>query len=180
MGFQDNKNTMTKPQDQEKPRPDTKATTKHRVAELKASGFSNIEIGKALNLHRDTIAKYLTEIVQKKLVLRAFRGNLGECLHADLLFGMVLKYKLLTTITDEDIAHMTVADKRQLLRDLSVSNGISYDKWRLQTGKSDQKSSHEVQVNIVHKQLDYYSTPEHLQLKEKADGSGEGGPAGMG
>ena len=149
---------MTKPKAQGKPRQDTKATTKHRVAELKASGFSNIEIGKALHLHRDTVATYLGEIAQKKLVLQAFRSNLGECLNADLLFGMVLKYKLLTTITDEDIAHMTVADKRQLLRDLSVSNGILFDKLRLHEGKSTSNNSHELQLRQAHASLPFPTT----------------------
>ncbi len=146
---------MTKPKAQGKPRQDTKATTKQRVAELKASGFSNIEIGKALHLHRDTVATYLGEIAQKKLVLQAFRSNLGECLIADLLFGMVLKYKLLTTITDEDIAHMTLAEKRQLLRDLSVSNGILFDKLRLHEGKSTANSSHEIQLKQAHASLPF-------------------------
>jgi len=146
---------LTKPKAQGKPRQDTKATTKHRVAELKASGFSNIEIGKALHLHRDTVATYLGEIAQKKLVLQAFRSNLGECLIADLLFGMVLKYKLLTTITDEDIAHMTLAEKRQLLRDLSVSNGILFDKLRLHEGKSTSNNSHEIQLKQAHATLHF-------------------------
>ena len=149
---------MTKPKAQGKPRQDTKATTKQRVAELKASGFSNIEIGKALHLHRDTVATYLGEIAQKKLVLQAFRSNLGECLNADLLFGMVLKYKLLTTITDEDIAHMTLAEKRQLLRDLSVSNGILFDKLRLHEGKSTSNNSHEIQLKQAHASLPFPTT----------------------
>ena len=149
---------MTKPKAQGKPRQDIKATTKQRVAELKASGFSNIEIGKALHLHRDTVATYLGEIAQKKLVLQAFRSNLGECLNADLLFGMVLKYKLLTTITDEDIAHMTLAEKRQLLRDLSVSNGILFDKLRLHEGKSTSNNSHEIQLKQAHASLPFPTT----------------------
>ena len=146
---------MTKPKAQGKPRQDTKATTKQRVAELKASGFSNIEIGKALHLHRDTVATYLGEIAQKKLVLQAFRSNLGECLIADLLFGMVLKYKLLKSLSEEDINSLSVADKRQLLRDLSVSNGISYDKLRLHEGKSTSNNSHEIQLRDAHRTLPF-------------------------
>ncbi len=131
----------------------TKRTTKQRVAALKASGCSNIEIGKALQLHRDTVAKYLHEIAQAKLVLRAFRETLGECLYADLLFGMTLKYKLLTSLTPEDLTAMSLTDKRGLIRDLAISNGVTYDKLRLHEGKSTTNLAHQLQVERVHKSL---------------------------
>ena len=136
-----------------KPPQSAKAAAKERIAELKAGGFSNVEIAKALDLHRDTVAKYLGEIAEKKAVVQQFRQLLGDGLNVDLLFGMILKAKVLKSLSEEDLSAMSVSEKRQLLRDLAVSTGITYDKIRLHEGKSTSNNSHEIQLKMVHQEM---------------------------
>ena len=76
------------------------------------------------------------------------------------------------------LANLSASERERLLGKVTIAKGVGYDKWRLETGKSS-NNSHEIQVNIVHQQLDYYTTPEHLRVEAKVDGSGDGGPAGM-
>ena len=76
------------------------------------------------------------------------------------------------------LANLSAGERERLLGKVTIAKGVGYDKWRLETGKGTQKNAHEIQVNIVHQQLDYYATPEHLRVEAKADGDGDGGLAG--
>lgn len=121
-----------------------KQAKKPRVQQLAAQGHSKQAISHITGLAYDTVSRYLAVSKQEQSTLSEFRECVGDLLHADLLLGMQLKHKLLVSLGDEAIADMSVSDKRQFIRDLSVSNGTTFDKIRLHEGKSTGNISHRV------------------------------------
>ena len=109
--------------------------------------------------------------------LHTFKYRLSDSLALTLAKCINLEDALLDALNDEQVlANLSTTEKERLLGRVTIAKGVAYDKWRLQTGQVTNKFAHEIQVNIVHQQLDYYSTPEHLRVEAKADG--DGGPAG--
>lgn len=119
------------------------------------------------------MAKYLATITEAGLSLKSFRHALSECLNADLLLGMTLKHKLLISLNNEEVGSLSVTDKRQLIRDLSISNGTTFDKIRLHEGKSTTNNLHQIQINMVHEGL--HSQPSPLRIQEEELGDGRSG-----
>jgi len=67
-----------------------------------------------------------------------------------------LEDKVLDALNDEQVlATLTTAEKERLLARLTIAKGMTYDKWRLQTGKSTTNNSHEIQLKQVHKSLTF-------------------------
>ncbi len=162
-----------------KPPPKPPSWDQEKAVALAKKGVGPADIGLVVGAHRTTVSDYLRRALPEFEALKAFRESLGDSLSLSLAHLINLEDKLLTLLDDEDmLSTLTPTEKASLLGRISVAKGIAYDKLRLQTDKSGQKFSHEIQVNIVHKQLDYYSTPEHLRVEAKADGDGES--AGMG
>ena len=59
--------------------------------------------------------------------------------------------KLLIQYDDEDVlAGLTPAEKERLLGRIAIATGITFDKLRLQDGKSTSNNSHELQLRQAH------------------------------
>jgi len=77
--------------------------------------------------------------------------------------------KLLVYFDDEAvIGGLTSAEKERLLGRVAIVAGITFDKLRLQTGKSTSNNSHQIQVNQVHKALTFTTA------SSESGSSGEG------
>ena len=139
---------------------------KRQVAGLKEAGLSNIEIGKTVGLHRDTIAAYLNERAEEQQTLDRFKDVLGDCLNADLMFSTILKAKLLKNLGTEDLATLSLSDKRQLIRDLTVSMGIVFDKLRLHEVKSTVNASHRIVRGEAYQAIDWAATSQIVSGSE--------------
>jgi predicted transcriptional regulator len=126
-----------------------------RLKKLAAEGHSKSSIAKLTGLGHGTIDKYVSIDEAQSLSIKSFKGNLSSLLHQSLLSGMQIQQKLLDSLNDEDIGDLSISDKRQLIRDLSVVNGTIYDKIRLQDGKSTVNSSHQIQLTAVHDSMQF-------------------------
>lgn len=126
---------------------------KAKVEALTKAGITQSEIMAITGKSRESIRLYQRDIQERKAPIHEFKEQLSDALHLDLLLGMQLKHKLLISLEEEDIASLHVNDRRQLINTLNTSNGISYDKIRLQDGKSTVNSSHRIQLESVHDTL---------------------------
>ena len=126
-----------------------------RIRELAAQGHSKRNIAKLTGLGHGTVDKYCAIDEAQAVQVKAFKSNLSTLLHKSLLSGMVVQQKLLDSLNEEDIGSLSISDKRQLIRDLSVVNGTIYDKIRLQDGKSTVNSSHQIQLTAVHDSMQF-------------------------
>lgn len=136
----------------------TKSQKMLQAKQLKEAGMLQSQIATTLDVCENTISNYLQDIAKQTANLALFKKSLSDALHVDLLLGLSIKYKLLNDLNNGglgDISKMSMTDKRQLIRDIGVSNGISYDKIRLQDGKSTSNDSHFIQLTQVHKSIKY-------------------------
>jgi len=53
------------------------------------------------------------------------------------------------------LATLTTVEKERLLGRLTIAKGVTYDKWRLETGKATSHNSHSIQVAQVHASLTF-------------------------
>ncbi len=75
--------------------------------------------------------------------------------------------KLLISYDDEAVLKgLAPAEKAALLSKLAIIAGISFDKWRLASGKSTSNNSHHVQVNQIHQSLDF-SAPSSASVSDE-------------
>jgi hypothetical protein len=108
-----------------------------------------------VNVHVNTVQMFLQRIRPELDALQAFKAHTGDVLALNFAKCCSLEDKLLSYYDNEDLlANLSAGEKERLLGKVTIAKGVGYDKWRLETGKSDQKFSHEIQVNIVHQQLD--------------------------
>jgi len=88
--------------------------------------------------------------------IQTFNDQTGNVLSLTLARCCSILDKLLIHYDDEDVIRgLTAAEKDRLLRSIAITTGITFDKLRLQTGKSTSNNSHSIQVNQVHKALDF-------------------------
>lgn len=131
-----------------------KAETLAKVRELTEKGVNQTDIMSVMKLSRESVRLYQREVEAASQPITTFKEKLSDALHLDLLIGTQLKHKLLISLAGDDISTLGVAEKRQLINTLATSNGITYDKIRLQDGKSTVNSSHRVQLESTHASLD--------------------------
>jgi len=80
-----------------------------------------------------------------------------------------LEDKVLDALNDEQvIAGLTTTEKERLLGRLTIAKGVTYDKWRLETGKATSHNSHSIQVAQVHRNLNFNP------VSRESGSSGEG------
>ena len=88
--------------------------------------------------------------------LSTFREHLSDSLALTLAKCIDLEDKVLDALNDEQVlATLTTTEKERLLGRVTIAKGVTYDKWRLQTGKSTSSNSHEIQLKQVHRNLNF-------------------------
>jgi hypothetical protein len=101
-----------------------------------------------------TVRLYLKRVAPELEALRTFKDGLGDSLALTLAKCTDLEDKLLDALNDDNIlATLSTTEKERLLGRVTIAKGVTYDKWRLQTGQSTANNSHEIQLNMVHKQM---------------------------
>jgi len=109
-----------------------------------------------VGVSRNTVQAYLHRIRPEMAALSTFREHLGDSLALTLAKVIDLEDKVLDALNDETVlATLTTAEKERLLGRLTIAKGVTYDKWRLQTGKSTSNNSHEIQLKQVHASLTF-------------------------
>lgn len=126
------------------------------------NGESPNQIASATGISAPTIRRYIEMEYPRKDRVTQFNAILKDLLPEQLLKCMVLQDNLLESISADDVLSLTVIQRFRCMKENSVVMAILMDKYEGLTGKISNKS-HEIQVNIVHQQLDYYATPEHLK-----------------
>ena len=147
---------VPRPRKRPPPRPPT--WDQQKVAALAAKGVSQKDIASVVGVSRHTVQAYLQRIRPEMAALSTFREHLGDLLALTLAKVIDLEDKVLDALNNEQVlATLTTAEKERLLGRLAIAKGITYDKLRLHEGKSTSNNSHEVQLTMVHKSLDFSS-----------------------
>jgi len=127
-----------------------------RALSLAKKGVGPSVIASACGVHRTTVSDYLKKALPEFKSLQSFRNSLGDSLTLSLANYTLLEHKLLALLDDEDLmASLKPSEKTSLLARITIGKAICYDKWRLQTNQSTSNNSHSIQVNQVHKALDF-------------------------
>ena len=127
-----------------------------KALDLAQKGVNQHDIATALDVHVNTIHRYLQRIKPELAQIQTFNDQTGNVLSLTLARCCSILDKLLIHYDDEDVIRgLTAAEKDRLLRSIAITTGITFDKLRLQTGKSTSNNSHSIQVNQVHKALDF-------------------------
>ena len=124
-----------------------------RIRQLAQDGHSKHMIAKLTGVSYPTVDKYVALNDAREGTTKALKASTSPLLHELLGLSMHFQHKLLTSLGGEDISSWSVTDKRQMLRDNSIVFGTIYDKIRLQDGKSTANNSHEIQMQVVHKDM---------------------------
>lgn len=124
-----------------------------RIKTLADQGLSKAAIAKVVGHSTNSIDKYLTIDTSRRHDVAVFKDNLSQLMHETLLSGLMLQSKVLTSLGNEDLDSLSVAERKNLLSPLGTVTGILYDKIRLQDGKSTVNSSHRIQLESVHDAL---------------------------
>ena len=125
---------------------------------LKEQGLSERDISHTTGFALQTVRDYLAAGNVYQTCSSAFQKQLSQLLHQDLALGLALKHKVMQELHGKDIATMSTTEQKNLMQALSVSNGITYDKIRLQDGKSTSNNSHEIQLKQAHQEIKYTTT----------------------
>ena len=125
----------------------------NRIKTLAAQGHSQHSIAKLTGNSRNTIDKYLMFDEARLAPLGHLKKHTSDLLHELLGSAMSLQAKVLMSLNGEDVDALSVGDKGKLMRDTTLALGVVYDKIRLQDGKSTSNNSHEIQLNVVHKDM---------------------------
>ena len=126
-----------------------------RIKKLAQDGVSQHMIAKMTGVTRQTIGRYVDFDNARLAPLKSLQTNMSSALHELLGHSMQLQHNLLIGLNGEDIAAMSITEKGRLLKDNSIVMGVTYDKIRLQDGKSTSNASHEIQLTQVHKALSF-------------------------
>jgi len=143
-------------------RPPPKATTwdQSKAVALAKKGVSHKDIASVVGVSRNTVQAYLHRIRPEMAALSTFREHLGDALALTLAKCIDLEDKVLDALNDEQvIAGLTTTEKERLLGRLTIAKGVTYDKWRLETGKATSHNSHSIQVAQVHASLTFGPMP---------------------
>ncbi len=136
------------------PRPATWDQSK--AIALAKKGVSHKDIASVVGVSRNTVQAYLHRIRPEMAALSTFREHLGDSLALTLAKCIDLEDKVLDALNDETVlATLTTTEKERLLGRLTIAKGVTYDKWRLETGKATSHNSHSIQVAQVHQALDF-------------------------
>jgi len=141
--------------------PSRPATWDHQKAVgLAKKGVSQKDIASVVGVSRHTVQAYLHRIRPEMAALSTFQEHLGDSLALALAKVIDLEDKVLDALNDETVlATLTTTEKERLLGRLTIAKGVTYDKWRLQTGKSTSNNSHEIQLKQVHANLTFGPKP---------------------
>jgi len=157
------------PRPRRRPPPQPATWDQQKALELAKKGVGPSDIAGLVGMSRNTVQRYLQRVAPELEALHTFREHLGDSLALTLAKCIDLEDKVLDALNDETVlAGLTTAEKERLLGRLTIAKGVTYDKWRLQTGKSTSNNSHEIQVNQVHKNLKFET------LSRESGASGEG------
>jgi len=102
----------------------------------------------------NTVRQYLSRVAPELEVLRTFKDRLGDSLALTQANCRDLENKLLDALVDDKVlATLTTTEKKRLLGTVRIAKGVTYDKWRLQTGRSTSNNSPEIQLQMVHQEM---------------------------
>jgi len=143
-------------------RPPPRPTTwdQSKAVAVAKKGVSHKDIASVVGVSRNTVQAYLQRIRPEMAALSTFREHLGDSLALPLAKCIDLEDKVLDALNDEQVlATLTTAEKERLLGRLTIAKGVTYDKWRLETGKATSHNSHSIQVAQVHASLTFGPMP---------------------
>jgi len=127
-----------------------------KAIDLAQKGVNQHDIAAALNLHVNTIHRYLARVKPEIAKIEDFNNQTGNVLSLTLARCCSILDRLLIHYDDEDvIGGLTAAEKERLLTRVAVTLGITFDKVRIATGQATSHSSHSIQINAVHAALDF-------------------------
>jgi len=169
---------MKKPESQEKPHQDTPIPPRRRrspprkpptwdqskALDLAQKGVNQHDIATALDVHVNTIHRFLQRVKPELAQIPTFNDQTGNILSLTLARCCSILDKLLIHYDDEDVIRgLTAAEKERLLGRVAIVAGIVFDKLRLQTGKSTSNSSHQIQLEQIHKSLTFSTASSGLK-----------------
>jgi len=137
-------------------RPPSRPATwdQQKALDLAAKGVGPKDIAIRVGMSPNTVRAYIQRVAPELEALRTFKDRLGDSLALTLAKCSDLEDKLLDALNDEKvIANLSTTEKERLLGRVTIAKGVTYDKWRLKTGKSTSNNSHEIQLRQVHQSL---------------------------
>jgi len=127
-----------------------------KALSLAKKGVGPSDIASVVGVHRTTVSDYLARVLPEFRSLQSFRNSLGDSLTLSLANYTAIEHKLLALLDDDDLmASLKPGEKVSLLSRISIGKAICFDKWRLQTNQSTSNSSHKLQIEQVHRSLDF-------------------------
>jgi len=146
-----------------RPPPKVATWNQEKAVALAKKGISHKDIASVVGVSRNTVQAYLQRIRPEMAALSTFREHLGDSLALTLAKCIDLEDKVLDALNDERVlATLSTTEKERLLGRLTIAKGVTYDKWRLETGKATSNNSHEIQVKQVHASLTFGPMPSGL------------------
>ncbi len=144
------------PRPRRKPPPKAATWDQQKALDLASKGVGPTDIAARVGVSRSTVQRYLQRVAPEREALRTFKDHLGDSLALSLVKCLDLEDKLLDALNDEKaLASLSTTEKERLLGRVTIAKGVTYDKWRLQTGKSTSNNSHEIQLQLVHERLPF-------------------------
>jgi hypothetical protein len=157
------------PRPRRRPPPRPATWDQQKALDLAAKGVGPKDIAIRVGMSPNTVRAYIQRVAPELEALRTFKEHLGDSLALTLAKCSDLEDKLLDSLNDENVlATLTTTEKERLLGRVTIAKGVTYDKWRLQTGKSTSNNSHEIQLRQVHASLKFdvpLNTPENETTK---------------
>jgi len=154
--MKDDKKSSTGKKQRRSPPPKPPTWDQSKALDLAQKGVNQHDIATALDVHVNTIHRFLQRVKPELAQIQIFNDQTGNVLTLTLARCCSILDKLLIHYDDEDVIRgLTAAEKERLLGRVAIVAGITFDKLRLQTGKSTSNNSHQIQVEQVHKNLDF-------------------------
>ena len=148
------KTNLPTPRPRRRPPPRPATWDQQKAIDLASKGVGHTDIAAMVGVSRNTVQRYLERIAPELEALRTFKDRLGDSLALTLAKCSDLEDKLLDALNDETVlATLSPTEKERLLGMVTIAKGVTYDKWRLQTGKSTANNSHEIQLKMVHQEM---------------------------
>jgi hypothetical protein len=143
-----------------RPPPKAASWDQQKAVELASKGIGPSDIATVVGVSGGIVRLYLKRVAPELEALRTFKDRLGDSLALTLAKCSDLEDKLLDALNDETVlASLSTTEKERLLGRVTIAKGVTYDKWRLQTGKSTQEYAHEIQLKMVHESLPFIDAP---------------------
>lgn len=139
-----------------------------KVLALHKQGMNMSDIAQHQGVHHSTIWRFLERVQAEKVKLQVFKDGRADALallHADSVNILELGMKHLEKDMAEDgiFAAQSPSAKAGILRDMSVVNGVLFDKERLERGQSTSN------VSVIERMLD---TAHDTVFKDQGMGTG--------